>query len=205
MNRYLVAITVSAFVVASSIAASLKIVDVTAPNVNYVFNHTGKVTVTDQVAYFSINGLVGKGFLQSRNYSGQPGTPAAGFTAYVYRIDTTGITNAVGTNSGITTLTVNFPHLVRNLDYNGDTNKDDVFVITKGGLGAVGPKTATLNPANKIIFTFNPPIHYGQTSYFFGLCSSNTPTTAVAQVLAITATVPPSPQTLNLTNSSPKL
>ena len=204
MNRYLIATTLSVFAVASALAANLKIVDVTAPNINCVFNPACTVVVSDIATHFTIPGTAGSGFLQSRNYRGEPGTPAAGFTAYVYRIDTTDITNTVMTNSGITSLTVDFHHLVRNLDYNGDTNKDDVFVITKGGLGSVGPKTAVLNPAKtKITFNFNPPILYGKTSYFFGVCSSNTPTTAIAQVKAINALIPPGPLTLSLTNSSP--
>ncbi len=57
-----------------------------------------------------------------------------------------------------------------------------VFVVTSGGLGTVGLKSA-VQAGVKIAFTFTAPVCPGATSYFFGLASkSMKPVADVAQV-----------------------
>src|ERR1700716_3387152 len=73
-------------------AIPLKVVNVSAPAINCVFNPTCTVTVNDTSDNIPMS-TGGTGFLQSRTYPGAPGAPANGLYAYEYRID---LRNAVG-------------------------------------------------------------------------------------------------------------
>src|SRR5215207_2803790 len=118
-------------------AVPLQIVQVSAPQVNCVFNTSCTVTVNDFTAP-----LWGAGFLQSRTYQAAPGSPAAGMWVYEYRID---LTRVVGTTAipQVTTFSIDFGPVVNSLDFNGDGgSRDQVFVVTGGGLGSVGPVSA---------------------------------------------------------------
>jgi hypothetical protein len=161
---------VTLLLLASAAAAQpLTVVHVSAPAINCVFNPACKVTVQDLSAP-----IWTKGFLQSRNYKAAPGAPAAGFYVYEYRIDlrdVVGITNI----PFISTLTIDFGPNAK-FDFNGNGTKDDVFVVTKGGLGNVDVASAVRSGAN-ITFTFNPPVAggsapgKGDSTFFFGLVS----------------------------------
>src|SRR5581483_1139203 len=70
-------------------AGSLTIVKVGAPAVNCVFQPSCTIPVSDTTGPADLGGAAGSGFLQSRTYSGAPGTPAAGKTGYEYRLDLT--------------------------------------------------------------------------------------------------------------------
>ena len=158
----------------SVVAATLIKVNVSAPQVNYVFSPTGTITVSD----FSAP-IWGPGFLQSRTYRALPGSPAAGLWVYEYRID---LTQVVGITSipYITSLKINFGPVVSTLDYNGDHHPDQVFVTTQGGLGNVNPQKVVQN-GNWITIYFNPPVGggaapgKGDTTYFIGLVSKYKP------------------------------
>lgn len=153
----------------AALAQPLSIVTVSTPAINCVFNPACKVTVQDLSSPIWV-----KGFLQSRNYQAAPGSPAAGFWVYEYRID---LRDVVGITSipFITTLTINFGPDAK-FDFNGDGVKDDVFVVTKGGLGNVGLLSAVRSGPN-ITFTFKPPVGggsapgKGDSTFFFGLVS----------------------------------
>jgi hypothetical protein len=73
------------------------------------------------------------------------------------------------------------------LQYNKVGPADDVFVVTKGGLGTIGLASAEQN-RNIITFTFSQPVCAantsgpGQTSFFFGLASIHPPRAIVAIV-----------------------
>src|SRR5258707_27523 len=117
------------------VAQPLLVVNVSAPAINSVFSPTCKVPGTDLSSP-----IWGTGFLQSRHYRGLAGSPAAGKYVYEYRVD---LRNSVGALAigAITSLTVDFgPDL--KFDYNKDGKKDDVFVVTGGGLGNVGLSSA---------------------------------------------------------------
>ena len=151
------------------LAQPLSVVNVQAPNVNFVFNPSGKVTVQDLSSPIW-NG----GFLQSRNFQGARGAPAAGLYVYEYRID---LRNVAGITviPQIFAMTVDIGPTVK-LDFNGDQQLDDVFVVTKGGLGNVALKSA-VRSGNQITFTFSAPIGggaapgKGDSSFFFGVVS----------------------------------
>ena len=150
-------------------AQPLRIVSVQAPNVNFVFNPSGTIVVQDLSAKIWTNG-----FLQSRNFQGAAGAPAKGLYVYEYRVD---LRNEVGVVAipFITSLTVDIGPNVA-LDFNGDRKLDDVFVITKGGMGTIGLASA-VRSGNHVKFTFASPVGgggspgKGESSFFFGIVS----------------------------------
>jgi hypothetical protein len=166
-------------------AAPLTVVSVAAPDINCVFETDCTVVVTDSVGNIALPTITGVARLQSRTFLGQAGAPGAGKTAYEYRLDLTQAT-AVDDVACVTALNVNFGP-VTVLQYNKVGPADDVFVVTKGGLGTIGLASAVQN-RNIITFTFSQPVCAadtsgpGQTTFFFGLASINPPK-------AITATV----------------
>lgn len=151
------------------VAQPLTIVNVQAPKVNYVFDPGGTIVVQDLSAKIWTNG-----FLQSRNFPGAAGAPAKGLYAYEYRID---LRNEVGITAipFITSLSVDIGPNVK-LDFNGDKKLDDVFVITKGGMGTIGLASA-VRTGNVVKFTFTSPVSAGgspgkgESSFFFGFVS----------------------------------
>src|SRR5437899_8889621 len=113
-------------------AGPLKVVNVSAPAINCVFNPTCTVTVNDTSDNITMS-TGGTGFLQSRTYKGAAGSPAAGLFAYEYRID---LRNAVGitATSCIDWMTISFGPVVGTLTYGGNAKPDQVFVLTGGGI-----------------------------------------------------------------------
>jgi hypothetical protein len=173
-------------------AATLDVVSVEAPAINCKFDTDCKITVSDTPAFFSWPGLKGQGFLQSRAWPvGQAGTPGAKLYAYLYRID---VTNWQGQEEVGAAVIPCVKELrlpfgpVALLDYDGNGDKDQVFVITKGGLGSVKPTTA-VQTGNQIVFTFFPPVcgHIspgkGQTTFFIGMASTQPPHPIIAQAV----------------------
>ena len=90
--KTLISILLLCFVPAVVAAAPLKVVNVSAPAINCVFNPGCTVTVNDTTDNIMMS-TGGTGFLQARTYMGAAGSPAAGLYAYEYRID---LRNAVG-------------------------------------------------------------------------------------------------------------
>src|SRR5262245_56889621 len=158
-------------------ATNLKIVRVAAPAINCVFNTSCRVTVSDSTGDIPLPGISGPKVLQSRTYTGAPGTPAAGLTAYVYRVD---LTQATGVGSCVASLTVDFGP-VSSLNYDGSPGLEQVFVTTQGGLGTIAPVSAVQSGRN-VTFNFQPSICAGDTSYFFGLASAKPPRAITAVV-----------------------
>lgn len=115
-------------------------------------------------------------FLQSRNFQGVAGAPAAGFFGYEYRIDLREVAGVLSIPF-ITSLAIDFGPHVNTLDFNGDGRADDVYVVTSGGLGNVGVSSAT-KEGNVITFNFSPPVAggvsrgRGDSTFFFGLVSA---------------------------------
>ena len=68
-------------------ADPLKVVDVAAPAINCVFETNCTVVVSDTTGGLPLAFEAGKPFLQSRTFTGAPGTPAAGLTCYEYRVE----------------------------------------------------------------------------------------------------------------------
>lgn len=169
----------------ASAIGQLKVVQVGAPAINCIFDPTCRVTVSDTVATIPIT-ADGKGFLQSRTFTGSPGAPANGLYAYDFRIDLTNTRTFWRTC--IRSLTIAFGPAVHIFDYNGDGSPDQVYVVTQGGIGTIGLSSASQDPQGNISFTFSSPVcsgfffGRGASTYFFGLTSTQPPQ-------AITATV----------------
>jgi hypothetical protein len=159
-------------------AAPLKVVNVSAPAINCVFNTPCTVTVNDTSDNVTLS-AGGTGFLQSRTYKGYPGSPADGLYAYEYRLD---LRNAVGALNiaCIDWMTINFGPVVGTLNYGGDAKPDQVFVVTGGGIGTIGIASANQTGSN-IKFKFTSPVceggapGQGDSSYFWGLVSKTAP------------------------------
>lgn len=159
-------------------AVPLKVVNVSAPAINCVFNPACTVTVNDTSDNIPMS-TGGTGFLQSRTYPGAPGSPAAGLYAYEYRID---LRNAVGATaiSCIDWMTISFGPVVGSLNYGGDAKPDQVFVVTGGGIGTIGLASAIQTGSN-IKFNFASPVceggapGKGDSSFFWGLVSKTPP------------------------------
>lgn len=171
----------------NAFSAPLNVVTVGAPAVNCVFDPSCKIVVTDFTAPVPI-AISGTSFLQSRTYAGNPGAPANGFYAYEYRIDLTHATSTVSPPPCIHSLTVPVGPVV-SLDYNGDkVSTDQVFVVTKGGMGSISIASADQDAAGNVTFTFSSPVcpgtslAGGQTTYFFGLVSKNAPAPVTATI-----------------------
>ena len=168
-------------------AAPLTVVKVAAPDINCVFETDCTIVVTDSVGNIPIPNATGTARLQSRTFTGQAGAPGAGKTGYEYRLDLTQAT-AVGDVACVTALDVNFGPVTK-LQYNKVGPTDDVFVVTKGGLGTIGLASAVQN-RNIITFTFSQPVCAadssgpGHTTFFFGLASIHSPKPIVATVEA---------------------
>jgi hypothetical protein len=165
---------------------TLKFVNVAAPAINCVFEASCTVTPTDSVGNIPMPvGVTGTGRLQSRTFVGAAGTPGAGKTAYLYRVDMTQAVSS-GDVPCVTDLTVDFG-AVSQLQYDGSGPADDGFVVTQGGLGSIGLFAVT-KTGNSINFVFNQPVcagptpGTGHTSYFFGLASGSAPKGVTATV-----------------------
>jgi hypothetical protein len=168
-------------------AAPLTVVTVAAPDINCVFETDCTIVVTDSIGNIPLPSVTGTARLQSRTFAGQSGAPAAGKTGYEYRVDMTQAT-AIGDVACVTGLNVDFGPVTK-LQYNKVGPLDDVFVVTKGGLGTIGLASAEQD-GNIVTFTFDQPVCAadssgpGHTTFFFGLASVHPPKAIVATVEA---------------------
>lgn len=164
-------------------AQALKIVEVGAPAINCVFDKDCKITVSDTTGNILLPTLMaGTAWLQSRTFASEAGTPGAGTTGYEYRIS---LTQASGTSECIISFNVNFgPH--KPLPYKDGQNAD-VFVITSGGLGTIGLKSA-IRFDDVITFELSKPLcgdgppDVKRTTFFFGLAATAAPMHVTAQI-----------------------
>jgi hypothetical protein len=159
---------------AAALDAALAIVEMAAPDINCLFDADCTITVDDLASHFLPPAASGDAFLQSRLWPiGEAGTAGAGLYAYLYRID---LRNARGITAAacVTTMEVDFGPIAP-LDYNLDGKADQVFVVTKGGLGNVKPASA-VQSGGLITFQFDPAVcvggRSGDSSFFFGLAST---------------------------------
>ncbi|HEY1631450.1 MAG TPA: hypothetical protein VGF56_09040 [Rhizomicrobium sp.] len=167
-------------------AAPLTVVNVAAPAINCVFNTSCTITVNDSIGNFTLPGDSGTGLLQSRTFDGAAGAPAAGKFGYDYRIVMTGMHAATAANC-IGTLKVNFGAPLTFAYKPGVPSQ--VFVVTVGGLGAMGPTSASIS-GSVVTFNFATPVCPGQTSYFFGLAANNDAADGPAQMIPTPGAVP---------------
>lgn len=157
-------------------AGALRIVEVSAPEINRVYSGTDTVVVDDMV-----DAIEGSGFLQSRRLpyggAGAPGSLAEGQYGYQYRIDLRAVSSATGMPS-IDEMSIDFGPISQ-LDYDG-AGPAHVYVITRGGMGSVRPSSAEQS-GGTITFRFATPVPAGTggaegtSSFFFGLTSARAP------------------------------
>ncbi|HEY4940927.1 MAG TPA: hypothetical protein VII56_05825 [Rhizomicrobium sp.] len=171
-------------------AQPLSFTNVAAPAINCVFskpvNKKCTVTVTDSIGTIPIPpGVTGVVRLQTRTFSGAAGTPGAGKTAYLYRVD---LTQAVSQSESpcVTDLAVDFGPVAK-LPYTGNATLYDIFVITGGAIGSVGLFSAE-QTGNSVDVVFNQPVcagaspGTGRSSYFIGIASATPPHAVTAHV-----------------------
>ena len=159
--------------------AQLTVVEVNAPAVNCVFNPTCTVTVTDSVSTLQFTPYGAGAFLQSRTYSGQPGTPGAGLTVYEYRLD---FTEALPFTECVAGLVLDFGPVAK-LTY-PPNQPAHAFVITQGGIGTVGIESAEQD-GSVITFTFKSNVCAGQSTQFFGMAAGKGPETVTPVLFKI--------------------
>jgi hypothetical protein len=163
----------------------LTVVEVAAPAINCVFNPACTVTVTDSVGDIPLAGTTATGRLQSRTYTGAPGSPAAGMTAYVYRVDL-GQVRGVAPRPCVTAVWISSGYPAP-MQYNGAGPTEHVFVVTSGGLGSAGIASA-IQEGETTKLTFTRPVcagsrgRAGQSSFFFGFASNYPPRSTTAYV-----------------------
>lgn len=170
----------------TAVAAPLTIVEVGAPAINCVFHPSCTVTVNDSSSPVPILTGTGAGFLQSRTFLGVLGTPGAGKTAYLYRLD---MRNAAGAFDCIGGLVMNFGPVTK-LPYQPASPPADVFVVTAGGLGTVRLKSAQQD-GDIITFEFDQQICFDpapsakNTTFFFGLAAATAPKSIAVQMYKV--------------------
>lgn len=165
-------------------ADPLTVVEVNAPAVNCVFAADCILHVQDSTGALDMPFLATPGtvWLQSRTFAGAAGTPGAGMTGYMYRLS---LTQAAGFGECLLGLVINFGPVAK-LPYKPGTTAE-VFVITTGGLGTIGIKSAEQD-GGVITFAFAKPVcvpatpTIEATTFFFGLASNATPTFTPATV-----------------------
>lgn len=165
-------------------ANALTFVNVAAPAINCVFNTTNTpctVSGNDSLGDIPVPPVQVSGVarLQTRTILGAAGAPAAGKTAYLYRVD---MTQAVSSGEApcVTDISVDFGPVSKFVYGGSGSPPDDVFVITQGGLGDIGLYQVT-QKSTVINFIFNQPVCAGPTpgtgrsSNFIGVASSSAP------------------------------
>ena len=180
------AAAVLALGVAAAQAQPLTVVEVNAPAVNCVFHPACTITVSDTVGFIPLPYLAAPrtAFLQSRTFGGAPGTPAAGKAGYMYR---SSLTQAGGSADCLGGLVLNFGPALK-LPYAPD-KLADVFVITSGGLGSVGVKSAE-RFGEVIVFELAKPLcldggpNLANTTFFFGLAADTPAMATSAQIFS---------------------
>jgi hypothetical protein len=174
----------------TAFAAPLKIVEVSAPAINCVFQPSCTITVTDTTSPITLAGAAGAGFLQSRTSPSAIGSPASGRTAYLYRIDLRQI-YGIAAIPCVKSLSLAFGS-PSTLDYNANGIADEqAFVVTQGGLGTVKPTSAE-RVGSTVTFHFGTPVcaggspGNGETTYFFGLSAWVSPHAVTATLKDLT-------------------
>jgi hypothetical protein len=171
---------------AAARAQPLTVAEVNAPAVNCVFHPACTITVSDTVGFIPLPYLAAPNtaFLQSRTFSGAPGTPAAGRAGYMYRIS---LTQAGGSADCLGGLVLNFGPALK-LPYAPDKSAD-VFVITSGGLGSIGLKSAE-RFGEVIVFDLAKPLcleggpNLANTTFLFGLAADTPAMATSAQIFS---------------------
>lgn len=171
-------------------------VNVSASTIYCRFDPSCAVNSTDSSTTPIPMQVGGTALLHSRSFKGRPGTPAAGLYGYEYRLDLEKASETMVEVDGVATkhrpclltMSLGFGPIVATLDYDGDGKAGDlVYVVTSGGPGTI--KLGMVHRwRDKLIVNFDspvcvgPPGGQGDSSYLFGLVSTQPPTSVEATV-----------------------
>lgn len=183
----LMAFTSSAFS-ATAFAMPLRFVNSDAKDVDCIFNIKCKVVASDRSELIPMPAnLTGKAYLHSRTFKGGAHSPAAGKTAYQYRLDLRQV-SSMSEAPCITALILIFGPVTQ-LPYSGTGKLDDVHIIESDNSAAIGLFAAEKDN-NSIVFTFSRPLcaaipgnGQGGESRFFGIASSRPSKAALVKVV----------------------
>ena len=166
----------------------LRIVEVSAPEFNCVFDRDCRITVDDFSERFSLPFAQGTGFLQSRQFPvGEKGTRAEGLHAYLYRIDLSQMRNETAARC-VNTITLAFDDPVALIYENRRGARDaHIFAVTAGGIGTARPIRATREGKDiqirfRDLCTAGPNDNAGASSVFFGMTSTSPASTVKARL-----------------------
>jgi hypothetical protein len=185
LNRWpAIAAVLAALATAPASAGQLNVVTVAAPAINCVFAANCIITVSDSVGQLPLGNLdmPNTAWLQSRTFTGAPNTPGAGTTGYEYRLS---MVQASGSLECIAGIVINFGAVTK-LPFKNNAPAD-VYVITQGGLGTIGLKSAEQD-GDVITFEFDKllcasePANSANTTFFFGLASTHPPKAITAGI-----------------------
>lgn len=180
MSRLSLGIAFSVLVLGLAAPAHAYNVVSTDWHVNCVFSTTCSVTVNDYVYSFAVSGAAGTARLQSRIFTGQPGSTAAGKYVYEYRMiltDAYGITYPPSVDQ---MAIYNFGPVLQ-YDYNFDANATDHVFWSTSSIGTIGVSSAFGPFYGWTYIYFASPIYAGSgpgngdSSHFFGLVSNYPP------------------------------
>ena len=187
----------------------LKTVKVSSSAIYCLFDPSCTVTATDSLSTPIPMSAGGTSFLHSRTFVGKSGTPASGLYGYEYRIDLSKAVETMVDVKGVATkyqsclesITLDFGPFIDHLDYNGDGEAGDVlYVVTDDSPGRIGLGSAH-KWSDRIIVNFDSLLcvggsnHQGDSTYFFGLVSTQPPRSIAASIK----------ETVGLASESPKL
>jgi len=167
---------------------NLRIVEVSSPEINCVFDRDCRITVNDFSERFTLPFATGQGFLQSRQYPiGEPGTKAEGLYPYLYRIDLTQMRNETAARC-IRSVKFDFDSPAT-LRYGNRRPRlpAQVFAITKNAIGTAKPTRAIRDDKGvefqfRELCTAGPNDNVGTSSVFFGMTSKSPPGTVKARM-----------------------
>ena len=168
-----------------ALAGSLKVVNVSAPAINCVFDPKCTIVVTDSVDTIAVPGISGSAILHVAHLYGRTRHACCRhLTGYEYRVD---LTQAVGdvAKSCVTRLKIDTGP-VKQLPYQGGAALADVYLVTSGGIGTVDLASAD-ETDGAVTFAFRTPVCVSAspsrvaTSYFFGFASAKAPRAVTAQ------------------------
>ena len=190
MRQFSAAVILTVALPGSALAQSgpLTIVTVDAAALLCTYDTSCKTKTIDSTVAFGMPDIIGhlpQPRLHTRTVLGGAGSPAAGKTGYLYRLDMTNVVGALAV-SCTTALKIDVGPTIKSEYFKGGANAD-VFVVDKGGAGTIGLSKAE-RAGSGVTFIFRKSICVGtgpgggESSLFFGLTSDHPPKAATAQL-----------------------
>lgn len=158
-------------------SAPLKMATISATEARCLFAADCDTFPDNSVATFTLESTTGVGMLHTQLWPrGESGSAGAGLFPYLYRVDLRELVGS-GNPGCVTAVSFDFGPVVP-LDYDNDTDLEEVFLLTSGSEGNLAPSaidmdsgqlTISFSPA--ICGDFSPAQNNGKSSFWFGLAS----------------------------------